>query len=68
MCMCGICVVVVVCTIDGNLCLSMVILHGTGGRYHFMSFELHELDRKLAPASSVEPDEWVWQGATWWMV
>ena len=34
MCMCGICVVVVVCTIDGNLCLSMVILHGTVGSIH----------------------------------
>ena len=29
MCMCGICAVAVVCTIDGNLYLSMVILHGT---------------------------------------
>ena len=33
-----------------------------------MSLELQELDRKLAPASSMELDEWVWQDATWWVV
>ena len=39
----------------------MVILHGMGGRYQFLSFELHELDRNLAPTCSMELDEWVWQ-------
>ena len=29
-----------------------------GGRYQSLSFEVHELDRNLAP---VELDEWVWQ-------